>query len=58
MPTGSIKEKVPSWREFKLLLETVDLDDSVVHLFVVDIFFLTIKTQPKNKRYTMKYIHP
>ena len=39
MPTGSIKEKVPSWREFKLLLETVDLDDSVVHLFVVDIFF-------------------
>ena len=57
MPTGSIKKKVPSWREFNLLLETVDLDDSIGHLFVVDIF-LTIKTQPKNKRYTMKYISP
>ena len=57
MPTGSIKKKVPSWREFNLLLETVDLDDSIGHLFVVDIFF-TIKTQPKNKRYTLKYISP
>ena len=57
MPTGSIKKKVPSWREFNLLLETVDLDDSIGHLFVVDIF-LTIKTQLKNKRYTMKYISP
>ena len=26
MPTGSIKKKVPSWREFNLLLETADLD--------------------------------
>ena len=57
MPTGSIKKKVPSWREFNLLLETVDLDDSIGHLFVVDIF-LTIKTQSKNKRYTLKYISP
>ena len=39
MPTGSIKKKVPSWQEFNLLLETVDLDDSIGHLFVVDIFF-------------------
>ena len=57
MPTDSIKKKVLSRREFNLLLETVDLDDSIGHLFVVDIF-LTIKTQSKNKRYTMKYIHP
>ena len=56
MPTGSIKKKVQSWREFSLLLETVDLDDVIGHLLVEDIF-LTIKTQPKNKRYTMKYIH-
>ena len=39
MPTGSIKKKVPSWREFNLLLETADLDDSIGHLFLVDIFF-------------------
>ena len=56
MPTGSIKKKVQSWREFSLLLETVDLDDVIGHLLVEDIF-LNIKTQPKNKRYTMKYIH-
>ena len=55
MPTGSIKKKVPTWPEFNLLLETVDLDDSIGHLFVGDIF-LSIKTQPKNKGYTMKYI--
>ena len=57
MPTDSIKKKVLSRREFNLLLETVDLDDSIGHLFVVDIF-LTIKTQSKNKRYTLKYISP
>ena len=57
MPAGSIKKRVPSWREFNLLLETVDLDDSIVHLFVVD-NFLTIKTQPRSKRYTMKYVRP
>ena len=49
MPNGSIKKKFPSWWEFNLLLETVDSDDSIGHLFVVNIFFLTIKTQPKNK---------
>ena len=57
MPAGSIKKRVPSWREFNLLLETVDLDDSIVHLFVVD-NFLTIKTQPRSKRYTIKYVRP
>ena len=36
MPNGSIKKKVPRWRVFKLLLETVDLDDPIGHLFVVD----------------------
>ena len=38
MPTGSIKKKVPSWREFNIL-ETVELDVSIGHLFAVDIFF-------------------
>ena len=39
--------------EFNLLLETVDLDDSVGHLFVVDIFF----DYKKHNAKTMKYLH-
>ena len=40
MPTGCIKEHpAPSWLKFNLLLETVDLDDKIGHLFVVDIKF-------------------
>ena len=40
MPTVCIKEKEPlSWLDFHILLETVDLDDSIGHLFIVDIFF-------------------
>ena len=33
MPTGSMKEKTPSWVEFNLLLESVNLDDKIGHLF-------------------------
>ena len=43
MPTGSIKKKVLSWREFNLLLETADLDGSIGHLSLVDIFFFDYK---------------
>ena len=40
MPISCIKENKPlSWLKFNLLLETVDLDDPIGHLFVVDIFF-------------------
>ena len=40
MPTGFIKEQpAPSWLKFNLLLETVDLDDEIGHLFVVNIEF-------------------
>ena len=40
MPTGCIKENPsPSWLEFNLLVETVDLDDEIGHLFVADIKF-------------------
>ena len=40
MPTGCIKEKEPpSQLDFDILLETVHLDDSTRHLFIVDIFF-------------------
>ena len=39
-PTDYIKEHPsPSWLEFNLLLETVDLDDKTGHLFVVNIEF-------------------
>ena len=41
MLTGCIKEQLPpSWLKFNLLLETVDLDDEIGHLFVVDIKFV------------------
>ena len=40
MPIGCIKKHpAPSWLKFNLLLETVDLDDKVGDLFVVDIEF-------------------
>ena len=40
MPTGCIKQNTsPSWLEFNLLLEKVSLEDSIGHLFVVDIEF-------------------
>ena len=55
VPTGLSENKVPSWREFNLLLETVDLNNSIGNVFVVDTFLCIIKTQPKSKRYTMKY---
>ena len=42
MPTGCIKENnSPSWLTFNLLLETVTLEDKIVHLFIVDIKFDT-----------------
>ena len=48
MPTGCIKEKEPpSWLDFNILLETVDLDDSIRHLFIVDIFFDEKNTNEK-----------
>ena len=41
MPTGCIKEHPLSCSmlEFNLLLETIDLDDKIGHLYVVDIEF-------------------
>ena len=40
MPTGCIKQNnSTSWLEFNLLLEKVSLDDSIGHLFIVDIEF-------------------
>ena len=40
MPTSCIKKHAPpSWLKFNLLLKTVDLNDEIGHLFVVDIEF-------------------
>ena len=40
MPTGCIKDKGQhSWLHFHILLETVDLDDCIGHILIVDIFF-------------------
>ena len=55
MPTGCIKEKeLPSWLDFHILLETVDLDDSIGHLFIVD---MMKKTLTKSNCSTMKFFH-
>ena len=57
MPTGYIKEKdLPSWLDFHILLETVDLDDSIGHIFIVDIFF-DEKKLLKSSCSTMKFFH-
>ena len=40
MATGCIKrEPDPTWRTFNLLMESVDLEDPIDHLFIVDIEF-------------------
>ena len=55
MPTGSIEKKVPTWPEFNLLLETVDLDDSIGHLLVGDIFFEYKNATQKQRIYNEIY---
>ena len=51
-PTGGIKKhKPPDWRKLNLMLETVDLDDPVGNLFVVDIFYDYENANPKQKLY-------
>ena len=55
--TDCIKEKEPpSWLDLHILLETVDLDDSIGHLFIVDIFF-DEKALPESNCSTMKVFH-
>ena len=40
LPTGCIKENANiSWKTFNMLLETVRLDDTIGHLYIVDIEF-------------------
>ena len=40
MPTGCLQEHpAPTWRKFNFLLEIIDLDDPIGHLFIADIEF-------------------
>ena len=53
LPTSCNKQqkKVPTWKEFNLMLQPLDLDYKIRHLFVVDIRFNKEETTPK------KYMH-
>ena len=51
MFTYCIKEKTPCWTEFNLLLETVDLDDKIGHLFIFDIEFVFENSDPRQMMY-------
>ena len=52
LPTGCIKkEPEPIWRTFNILLEKVDLDGPVGHLFVVDISFDCGKATSRQRIY-------
>ena len=51
MPTGCIKEESVSWTKFNLLLEKVDFNDEIGHIFVVDIEFDYQNANPKQIMY-------
>ena len=50
------KEPQPTWRPFNILLERVDLNDSIGHLFVVDISFNYEKAMPRQRVYNEIYL--
>ena len=49
LPTGCIKnsKKIPSLREFNLIIEGISHEDKIGHLFIVDIDFNTEKATRK-----------
>ena len=48
LPTGCIKDNPDlSWKTFNLLLESVILEDRIVHLYIVDIQFDTKNASEK-----------
>ena len=56
MPTGCIKLNPDiSWRTFNILLESVDLDDPIGHLYIVDIEFDHTKATPRQITYNEIY---
>ena len=55
--TGCIKkqDKVPNWKKFNFILETVDLHDTIGHLFVLDIVFNYAQPNAKTLIYNKTY---
>ena len=57
IPMGCIKkEPQPTWRSFNILLERVNLNDPIGHLFVVDISFDYEKATPRQHVYNEIYL--
>ena len=57
LPTGYIKKNPrPSWLKFNTVIETVDLDDDIGHLFVVDFEFNEKNATEKQLRYNEKFM--
>ena len=55
MPTGCITDHpAPTWCKFNFLLETVDLDDPIGYLFIVDMSLMK-KMQQNESICTMKF---
>ena len=50
----AMMKPMQTWLKFNLLLETVDLDNPIKHLFVVKIFLMK-KMLPKSTTFTMKF---
>ena len=58
LPTGCIKGSNDIfWETFNVLLESVNFDDKIGHLYIVDMN-LILKIQLKKNLLTMKFIHP
>ena len=56
-PTGCIKLNPDiSWRTFNILLESVDLDDPIGHLYIVGIEFDQTKVTPRQITYNEIYL--
>ena len=56
LTTGCIKyNKDISWETFNFLLETVNLDDKIGHLYIVDIEFYVKNTTKKQFAYNEIY---
>ena len=52
MSTGCMKkEPDPTWKTFNLLMERVDLDDPIGHLFIVDVEFDYEQATPRQRVY-------
>ena len=58
LPTGSIRgvKKLPTMREFDLILQGISDTDKIGHLFIADIEFDKKKRNKKNNYFLMKFI--